>query len=140
MIILDTNVVSEMMRPTPEPLVLSWFATQSAEDVHVTAVTMAEILLGIELLPAGKRRDALQAGADKTFAVFTGRILPFDDRAAYAFSVISSSRRKQGKPMSAFDAEIAAIARANGAVLATRNVNDFESCGLPLVNPWQRGS
>jgi|SRR5579871_4647953 toxin FitB len=140
MIILDTNVVSEMMRPTPQPAVLNWLATQPAEEVHVTAVTMAEILFGIELLPAGKRRDALQAGADKTFGIFAGHILPFDDRAAHAFSVISSSRRKQGRPMSEFDAEIAAIARANTATLATRNLGDFQSCGLRLVNPWEQPS
>ena len=137
MIILDTNVISEMMRPSPELAVLNWFATQSAEDMHVTAITMAEILFGIELLAAGKRRDALQAAADRTFAVFAGHILPFDDRAAHAFAALSSSRRKQGRPMSEFDAEIAAIARANAAVLATRNVNDFERCGVQLVNPWE---
>lgn len=137
MIILDTNVVSEMMRPAPATVVLNWLATQSAEDMHVTAITMAEILFGIELLAAGKRRDALQAGAEKTFAVFAGRILPFDDRSAHAFAAISSSRRKQGRPMSELDAEIAAIARANGAMLATRNVNDFERCGVQLVDPWE---
>lgn len=138
MIILDTNVVSEMMRPIPQPVVLNWFAAQSAEDVNVTAVTMAEILFGIELLPAGKRRDALRAGADRTFGVFAGHVLPFDDRAAHAFSLISSSRRTQGRPMSEFDAQIAAIARANSAILATRNIGDFEGCGVRLVNPWER--
>jgi predicted nucleic acid-binding protein len=137
MIILDTNVVSEMMRLTPQPAVLNWLAAQSAEDVHTTAVSMAEILFGIELLPAGKRRDALQAGADRTFGVFAGHILPFDHRAAHAFSSISSSRRKQGRPMSELDAQIAAIARANSAVLATRNIGDFEGCGVRLVNPWE---
>lgn len=137
MIILDTNVVSEMMRPTPQSVVLNWFATQSVDDVHVTAITMAEILLGIELLPAGKRRDAIQEGADRTFGVFAGHVLPFDDQAAHAFSLISSSRRKQGRPMSELDAEIAAIARAHGAVLATRNTPDFEGCGVKLVNPWE---
>jgi len=137
MIILDTNVVSEMMRPTPQPVVLSWFAAQSAEDVNITAVTMAEILFGIELLPAGKRRDAVQVGANKTFGVFAGHILPFDERAAHAFSLIASSRRKQGRPMSVFDAQIAAIARANSAILATRNTDDFEGCGVRLINPWQ---
>ncbi len=137
MIILDTNVVSEMMRPVPQPVVVKWFGTQSSEDVHVTAVTMAEILFGIELIPAGKRREALQAAADKTFEVFAGRILPFDDRAARAFSSISSSRRKRGQPVSQFDAQIAAIARSNGATLATRDVNDFAGCGVRLVNPWE---
>jgi len=137
MIILDTNVVSEMMRPIPQPAVLSWFATQSAEDVNLTAVTMAEILFGIELLPAGKRRDAVQVGANRTFGVFASHILTFDERAAHAFSLIASSRRKQGRPMSEFDAQIAAIARANSAILATRNTDDFEGCGVKLINPWQ---
>jgi predicted nucleic acid-binding protein len=140
MMILDTNVVSEMMRPIPQPAVLNWFARQSAADVHITAITMAEILFGIELLPAGKRRDALQAGVDRTVGLFAGHILSFDERAAYAFSLISSTRRKQGSPMSGFDAQIAAIARVNGGALATRNLDAFESCGLRLVNPWEQPS
>ena len=137
MIILDTNVVSEMMRAMPQSAVLGWFATQSAEDVHVTAITMAEVLFGIELLPTGKRRKDIRAGADRTFGVFAGHILAFDERAAHAFSLISSSRRKQGRPMSEFDAQIAAIARVYGATLATRHITDFEGCGLRLVNPWE---
>ncbi len=137
MIILDTNVVSEMMRPIPQPVVLTWFAAQAAEDVNITSVTMAEILFGIELLPAGKRRNAVQVGANRTFGVFAGHILPFDERAAHAFSLIASSRRQKGRPMSEFDAQIAAIARANSAILATRNTDDFEHCGVKLINPWQ---
>lgn len=137
MIILDTNVVSEMMRPAPQPAVLKWFATQSFEDVHITAITMAEILFGIQLLAAGKRRGALQAGADKTFAVFAGHILPFDDRAAYEFSIIASARRKRGSPISEFDAQISAIALVNGATLATRNTDDFQGRGVQLVDPWK---
>jgi len=138
MVILDTNVVSELMRPTPQAEVLIWFASQSAEEVYVTAITVAEILLGIEPIPTGKRRDALQAGTERTFGVFAGRILPFDEAAAQAFSLISSSRRKQGRPMSEFDAEIAAVARVHGAMLATRNIGDFEGCGVKLANPWER--
>ncbi len=137
MIILDTNVVSEMMRPKPEATVLKWLAIQPAEDTHMTAITMAEILFGIELLPSGKRREALRTGAGRTFAVFTSHILPFDERAAHAFSLISSSRRRLGRPISEFDAQIAAIALANDATLATRNVEDFEGCGVKLVNPWE---
>lgn len=140
MTILDTNVVSEMMRPVPEPSVLRWFANLAIEDAHLTAITLAEILLGIELLPMGKRREVLRSGAEKTFAVFTGRVLAFDEKAAPVFSLISAARRKQGKPISQFDAQIAAIARANGATLATRNADDFEGCGVRLVNPWQQGA
>lgn len=137
MTILDTNVVSEMMRPAPEPLVLRWFASLSTEDAYVTVITVAEILFGIELLPAGKRRDALLAGAERTFGVFADHILAFDEKAAREFSMISSTRRKQSKPISEFDAQIAAITRANTATLATRNIDDFEGCGVRLVNPWE---
>lgn len=137
MTILDTNVVSEMMRSVPEPSVLRWFANLANEDAHVTAVTLGEILLGIELLPTGRRREVLRAGAESTFAVFAGRVLPFDEKAAPVFSSLSSTRRKQGKPISQFDAQIAAIARAHSATLATRNTSDFEGCGVRLVNPWE---
>lgn len=138
MIILDTNVVSELMRPTPEQRVLHWFSGQSSEDLHVTAVTMAEILYGIELISTSRRRDVLRAGAEKVFGdVFADRILTFEDRAARAFSQIASSRRRQGKPITEFDAQIAAITRVHGATLATRNPYVFEGCGVRLVNPWE---
>jgi toxin FitB len=137
MIILDTNVVSELMRPVPEPRVVRWLGNQITEDLHVTAVTMAEILYGIELIVAARRRDVVRAGAEKMFeAVFADRILTFEDRAASAFSQIASSRRRQGKPMSEFDAQIAAITRIHSATLATRNPYVFEGCGVRLVNPW----
>ena len=137
MTILDTNVVSEIMRPVPAPVVLRWISEQNSEELHVTAITMAEILYGIELLPRGKRQEILRAGAERLFqVVFTDRILTFDARAAREFSVIASSRRKQGRPMWEFDAQIAAIARAHGTALATRDTDDFEGCGLRLINPW----
>jgi predicted nucleic acid-binding protein len=137
MTILDTNVVSEIMRPVPAPFVLRWICEQNSEELHVTAISMAEILYGIELLPRGKRQEILRAGAERLFqVVFMDRILTFDARAAREFSVIASSRRKQGRPMSEFDAQIAAIARAHGTALATRDVDDFEGCGLRLINPW----
>jgi len=138
MIILDTNVVSELMRPAPEPRVLRWFSSQTAEDLHITAVTVAEILYGIELISTSRRRDVVRAGAEKVFGdVFGDRILTFEDRAAHAFSQIASSRQRQGKPMSEFDAQIAAITRVHGATLATRNPYVFEGCGVRLVNPWE---
>jgi len=138
MIILDTNVVSELMRPAPEPRVLRWFSGQSAEDLHVTAITMAEILYGIELISTGRRRDAVRVGAERMFeTVFADRILTFEDRASRLFSQIASSRRRQGKPMAEFDAQIAAITRVHGATLATRNPYVFEGCGVRLVNPWE---
>lgn len=138
MIILDTNVVSELMRPTPEARVLRWFASQAAEDLHITAVTMAEILYGIELISTSRRRDVLRAGVEKMFdSVFADRILTYEDRAARAFSQIASGRRRQGKPISESDAQIAAITRVMGATLATRNPYVFEGCGVRLVNPWE---
>ena len=138
MIVLDTNIVSELMRPAPEPRVLRWFGSQSADDLHITAVTIAEILYGIELIATSRRRDVLRAGAEKMFETdFGDRIMTFEDRSARAFSQISSSRRRQGKPISESDAQIAAIARVHGATLATRNPYVFEGCGVRLVNPWE---
>jgi toxin FitB len=138
MIVLDTNVVSELMRPTPESRVLRWFASQAAEDLHITSVTMAEILFGIELVATARRRDVLRAATEKMFeTVFGDRILTFEDRAARAFSQIASARRRQGKPISESDAQIAALARVHSATLATRNPYVFEGCGVRLVNPWE---
>jgi predicted nucleic acid-binding protein len=141
MTILDTNVVSEIMRPVPAAVVLRWISNQISEDLHVTAITMAEILYGIELLPRGKRQEILRAGAERLFpVVFADRILTFDARAARELFLIASSRRKQGRPMSEFDAQIAAIARAHRTALATRDTDDFEGCGLQLINPWKASS
>ncbi len=138
MIILDTNVVSELMRPTPERMVLRWFSSQAAEDLHVTTVTMAEVLYGIELISSARRRDVVRAGVEKMFGeVLADRILAFEERAALAFAQIASARRRQGKHISGVDAQIAAIARVHGATLATRNTYIFEGCGVRLVNPWE---
>lgn len=138
MIVLDTNVVSELIRPAPESRVLRWFASQAAEDLYITAVTMAEILYGIELIATGRRRDVLRGGAEKMFEmVFGDRILTFEDRSARTFAQIASARRRQGKPISESDARIAAITRIHGATLATRNPYVFEGCGVRLVNPWE---
>lgn len=137
MIILDTNVVSELMRAVPSPAVGKSLSKYSAEQLCSTSVTLAEILYGIELLPAGKRKLELLAGADRLFkVVLSGRTLPFDELAAQHFSRIAADRRRRGKPMAEFDAQIAAIASANSAALATRNTTDFEGCGIRLVNPW----
>ena len=137
-VILDTNVVSEPMRPSPSPAVMAWLSSKP-ENGHffVTTLTMAEILFGVELLSRGKRRDNMLAQAQATFAEdFAGRILPFDEDAARAFAAIAASRRGQGRPIADLDAQIAAIARSRGAILATRNTADFEGCGIRLVNPW----
>ena len=138
--ILDTNVVSEVMQAEPAAVVLRWLSQKRKEDgeLCITTVSMAEILYGIELLPHGKRRTALLAGAEMMFVrVFAGRIFPFEEEAARAFPKIAASRRAQGRPIAELDAQIAAIARARGAILATRNTTDFEDCGVRLVNPWR---
>jgi predicted nucleic acid-binding protein len=138
MIVLDTNVVSELMRASPDESVLGWVAAQPAASLHVTSVTQAEILHGILLLPAGKKRAAIQAAADAMFAAeFAGRILPFASGAAADYARIAAERRKAGRPISQFDAQIAAIAVSSRASIATRNVADFEGCGVKVIDPWR---
>jgi predicted nucleic acid-binding protein len=137
-IILDTNVVSEPMRPSPSPAVLAWLSeSHERGPLFVTTITVAEILFGIELLPGGKRRDQMLAQAEAAFAEdFAGRVLTFDEDAARAFPQVAVRRRAQGKPIADLDAQIAAIARSRDAILATRNTAAFEGCGVRLVNPW----
>ena len=139
MIILDTNVLSELTKPAPSPDVTQWIRSRGlARELYLTTITVAEVLFGIGLLQKGKRRDNLLGDAEATFAVdFAGRILPFDEAAARAFPEIAVLRRVRGRPISLFDAQIAAIAKANNATLATRNTPHFEGCGVRLVNPWR---
>ena len=135
--LLDTNVLSELLRAAPRPAVLAWFAQQPAETLFVSAVTQAEMMLGARLLPAGKRRAALEGAVQAMFDEdFSGRTLPFDSAAVPAYVDIVSTRRAAGRPISQFDAQIAAIARHHGVRLATRNLADFEGCGVVVVNPW----
>lgn len=138
MIVLDTNVLSELLRPAPEALVLAWLEEQPPASVFTSAVTQGEILYGIRLLPDSKRRGKLWDAAVTIFNEdFAGRILSFDSDAAVAYAEISAARRAAGRPISQFDATIAAIARSHGASLATRNVNDFEGCGIEVIDPWR---
>jgi predicted nucleic acid-binding protein len=138
MVLLDTNVVSELMRPESSPVVLKWLSRQQAPELYSSSVSLAEIFYGIELLAAGKRRNDLLAGAERMFTkVLVGRVFAFEDEAARAFARIASSRRKAGRPIAELDAQIAAIAHVHGATLATRNTADFEGCGIRLVNPWR---
>jgi predicted nucleic acid-binding protein len=137
MIILDTNVLSELMMPTPSPRVVAWVAKQPATEIFTTSITEAEIFYGLELLAKGKRREDLLAAAEAMFAEdLAGRVLGFDSDAARAFSRIAAHRCALGKPISHADAQIAAITQVRGAKLATRNVADFEDCGLHAVDPW----
>lgn len=137
MIILDTNVISEVFKPQPDPGVVAWLQGQAEDNVFTTAITRGELLFGANILPPGRQRETLLAGLLRIFVVrFPGRVLPYDSDAADAHAVIAALRRGQGRPISQSDAMIAGIARACGATLATRNVRDFEGCGITLVDPW----
>jgi predicted nucleic acid-binding protein len=137
MIIVDTNVLSEVIKVSPAPRVVDWWNSHPEAELYLTSITQAEILAGIELLPKGKRRAAIARAAEATFREdFPDRILPFDSPAAGEFARIVAARQKLGRPISQLDAQIAAIARNFGAALATRNTGDFEHCGIKLVNPW----
>jgi toxin FitB len=136
-IILDTNVLSELMRSQPAPMVYAWVAAQPRNALCTTSINKAEILYGIAALPDDRRRTALAAAAEAMFTDdFAGRVLPFDEKAAVHYAEIVATRRREGRPIEAFDAQIAATARVAGAELATRDVADFAGCGLTLVNPW----
>ena len=137
MIILDTNVLSEALKPLPSLIVLDWLAAQEPSSVFTTTITQAEVLYGIEALPSGKRRTRLLAAVEKMFAEqFGGRILPFDEDAARAFAGMVAVRDAAGRPISQCDAMIAAIARSHRAAVATRNTSDFQHCGIEVINPW----
>jgi predicted nucleic acid-binding protein len=137
MIVLDTNVLSELTRTAVSSAVLAWLARQPASSLFTTSITQAEMLYGLELMPKGRRRTALQTAVKGMFREnFADRILPFDRDAAEVFGQIAASRRAKGKPIAQADAQIAAIARSRGAALATRNVGDFDHCGIQVLNPW----
>lgn len=138
MILLDTNVVSEAMRPSPDPVVIGWLDNLPEPDIWISAVTVAEIRLGIALLPEGSRRDMLFEMAEKMFQEdFSGQCLPFDCEAARECAMIVAERTRLGRPISLEDAQIAAVALVGGLTLATRNIKDFSDIkGLSLVNPW----
>jgi predicted nucleic acid-binding protein len=140
-VLLDTNVLSELLRAQPDTAVLDWFAAQDQDQLLVSAVTQAEMLLGAMRLPAGKRRVQLQAAVEALFSDdFAGRVLSFDTAAAAAYATVVAARRRAGRPISQFDAQIAAIAASRRAALATRNTADFEGCGVDLHNPWKPAS
>ncbi len=137
MIILDTNVLSEFMRAVPNPAVMNWVGQQEISELFTTTITQAEVYYGLALLPIGKRRSDMERAARLMFEQdFQDRILTFDSVAAVEYAALASLRRQLGKPITQADAQIAAIARANRAVLATRNIPDFCDCQLILVNPW----
>ncbi|MEN8143115.1 MAG: type II toxin-antitoxin system VapC family toxin [Thermodesulfobacteriota bacterium] len=136
---LDTNVISELMKSRPEAAVISWVDSQTPSILYISAIARAEIELGIALLAAGRRKKDLAASADLLFSEFSGRCLAFDSAAAPEYAGIVSQRNKMGRPISVEDAQIAAIARANSMRLATRNIVDFEFIQrLEIINPWKK--
>lgn len=138
-VLLDTNVISELMRPQPDQAVMSWFADRTSTAFYISAITQSEIRLGISLLPAGKRRDALEAAAEAMFSQdFAGKCLPFDAACTANYAAIVSGRRTEDLATSTEDAMIAAVALTCGYPLATRNIKDFQQIdGLVLADPWQ---
>ena len=140
MLVIDTNVASELMRPVPAPAVAAWIAERDAAAIYLTAVSEAELRFGVAILPAGRRRTALEAAMRRWLEIgFGDRILPFDSAAARAYAEIAAERRESGRPIGEADCQIAAISRSHGASLVTRNVRDFERTGVEVVDPWATG-
>lgn len=138
MIILDTNVFSELSRPDPAIVVINWLTGLAPSDAYLTTITEAELRYGIEMLPAGRRRERLHARNERLIQqYFVGRVLPFTRNAARSYAVIAAARKFAGQPISHPDCQIAAIAHSVGASVATRNVKDFEGCGIRVINPWE---
>jgi toxin FitB len=139
-IVLDTNVISELTRQVPEPAVISWLDSLPAEHVATTAITAAELLYGVARMPSGRRKAELAAAVNGLLGEdFRDRVLPFDDHAAARYAHIACGREKLGRPIGVADAQIAAICRTLDAALATRNTDDFSETGIELINPWKLG-
>ena len=138
MIILDTNVVSELLRAAPAPTVEAWLAGQDGTDIYLTAISEAELRYGVAIMANSKHRTMLAEAVDGMLREdFRDRILPFDSAAADEYARIGADRRAAGRPISQFDCQIAAIARAHDAAMATRNIGDFEGCDVEVIDPWR---
>ena len=138
MLVLDTNVISEALKPQPDARVQAWLVSQPLASVFTTAISQAEILYGVALLPEGRRKSMLLTAAVLMFEEdFRGRVLPFDSEAATIYGTLASARRQDRLPFSFADAQIAAITQSRGGRLATRNVRDFAGSGIEIVNPWE---
>ena len=137
MIVLDTNVVSELMRPHPAARVVDWVGRQAAFRLYLSSISEAELMYGVEILPEGSRRIKLRDAVEGLLREdFAGRILPFGSDAARAYALIAAERRAAGRPISRADCQISAIARSVGASVATRDTGGFEGCGIGVVSPW----
>lgn len=137
MILLDTNVVSEPLRPTPDPRVVAWLDAQAVQTLFLSAITVAELRAGVALLPAGKRRTGLQESlVDRVLPLFEGRVLPFDLGCTPAYAALTTRARAAGLAITSADACIAAIAATHGLAVATRDTGPFEAAGVAMINPW----
>jgi len=138
MIVLDTNVLSETLKPLPNAAVVAWMAAQPRSTLFTTTVVEAEILYGVAVLADGARKTQLQAALKAIFTEdLSGQVIPFDRDCAEAYAGIAANRKDSGQPISQFDAMIAAATASRGATLATRNLRDFADCGIRLINPWE---
>ena len=137
MLVVDTNVLSELMRPTPNPVIASWVAERATSHLHLTAISEAELRFGLAIMPPGRRRDGLVEGLERMLRTgFAHRVLPFDSAAASACASIAAARRATGRPMPEADCQIAAIARSRDMAVVTRNVRDFADAGIDVIDPW----
>ncbi|MDB5538538.1 MAG: hypothetical protein JWQ89_265 [Devosia sp.] len=137
MIVLDTNVLSEPMRPVPDPRVMDWFDAQDGQDLWITAIVAAELWAGVAKLSVGSRRNGLQEQVEATLHEFDGRILAFDEDAAFVYGALVGPLLAKRMPYEVLDYQIAAITLVNGGTLATRNIKHFADTGVPLFNPWE---
>lgn len=137
MIVLDTNVVSEAMKPAPEPSVRAWLDEQVAETLYLSSVTVAELLFGIAALPAGRRKDLLTEAVEGLLALFGGRVLPFDIDAAVRYAELATLARTKGRGLPTPDGYIAAIAASRGFIVASRDTAPFAAAGVSVINPWE---
>ena len=139
MIILDTNVVSEAMKPEPNPAVRAWLNDQVAETLYLSSVTLAELLFGVGSLPDGRRKDMLAQALDGLMGLFRDRVLPFDTDAARCYADLAVTARSAGRGFSTPDGYIAAIAASRGFVVASRDTDPYEAAKVTVINPWERG-
>ena len=137
MIVLDTNVVSEAMKPAPDAAVRAWLNDQAAETLYLSSVTLAELLFGIRALPSGKRRNLLDRALNELLALFQDRVLPFDTDAACHYADLAVTAQNGGRGFPTPDGYIAAIAASRGFIVASRNTASFEAAGVTVINPWK---
>ena len=139
MLVVDTNVLSELMRPAPDTVISSWVAERMTSNLYLTAISEAELRFGLAIMPPGRRRDGLAEGLERMLRTgFANRVLPFDSAAASAYAEIAAARQTMGRPMPEADCRIAAIARSRDMAVVTRNVRDFVDATVEVINPWAR--